>query len=42
MMDAVGHPVINLVRTRIGNLELGSLKKGEYRILTSAEINQLK
>lgn len=42
MMDAVGHPVINLVRTRIGNLELGSLKKGEYRILISAEINQLK
>lgn len=42
MMEAIGHPVLSLVRTKIGKLELGNLKKGEYRFLTTQEINELK
>lgn len=41
MFDAVGHPVVSLTRTRIGNLELGELKQGECRRLTKNEIAQL-
>jgi 23S rRNA pseudouridine2605 synthase len=41
MCDAVGHPVIRLVRTRIGPLRDGSLKPGTWRALTPAEVRAL-
>ena len=42
MFDKVRHPVIKLIRIRINNLELGSLKPGEYRYLTPEEVVKLK
>ena len=41
MFKAVGHPVIRLKRTRIGNLRLGNLRQGQYRFLTESEITAL-
>ncbi len=41
MFEAIGHPVIHLVRTGFGNLNLGNMAVGEYRFLTSEEVNQL-
>ena len=38
MCEAVGHPVIRLVRTRIGPLSDRQLKPGEWRPLTVAEV----
>ena len=41
MCEAVGHPVIRLVRVRIGPLRDGLLKPGEWRALTQAEVRAL-
>jgi 23S rRNA pseudouridine2605 synthase len=41
MCEAVGHPVVRLVRTRIGPLRDGSLKPGASRALTPAEVRGL-
>lgn len=41
MCEAVGHPVLRLVRTRIGNLTDTSLAPGEWRELTDAEVRAL-
>ena len=41
MFKAVGHPVIRLQRTRIGNLRLDNLPQGQYRFLTPREITAL-
>ena len=41
MFKAVGHPVIRLKRTQIGNLRLGNLRQGQYRFLTESEITAL-
>ncbi len=41
MMDAVGHPVIDLVRRQFGPLHLGSLPVGGMRDLTSVELGQI-
>lgn len=41
MLEAIEHPVISLKRSNIGSLELGNLKQGTYRHLTSEEINYL-
>ncbi len=41
LMEAVGHPVQRLKRVRFGGLELGDMKPGEWRDLTSAEISTL-
>src|SRR5690349_14161929 len=41
MCEAVGHPVVRLVRTRIGPLRDGSLKPGTWRALTQAEVRSL-
>ena len=41
MMDAVGHPVIDLVRRQFGPLNLGSLQVGHTRDLNKAELGQL-
>lgn len=38
MFDAVGHPVVRLVRTRIGPLADRSLAPGEWRPLTRVEV----
>lgn len=42
MCKAIGHPVIALKRTKIGELELKGLKPGEWRYLTEDEIRYLK
>ncbi len=41
MMDAVGHPVIELVRRQFGPLNLGSLPSGRTRDLTKVELGEL-
>ncbi len=41
MLDAVDHPVIELVRRSFGPLHLGSLKLGRTRELTKIELGQL-
>ena len=41
MMEAVGHPVVRLVRTRIGPLRLGALRAGQVRPLTVKEVRAL-
>jgi 23S rRNA pseudouridine2605 synthase len=38
----VGLPVVRIIRVRMGNLLVGSLKPREWRTLTSAEVNSLK
>ena len=42
MLDAVGHPVRRLVRTRIGPLTDRRLRPGEWRPLTPAEVRSLE
>jgi 23S rRNA pseudouridine2605 synthase len=42
MLQAVGHPVIRLIRTRIDGLSLGSLAPGEMRHLSNNELKRLK
>ncbi len=42
MCDAIGHKVANLKRLSTGDLELGNLKRGEYRNLTKEEIEYLQ
>lgn len=42
MAKAVGHPVLRLVRTRIGPLRTGSLRPGEWRELSQAEVRALE
>jgi pseudouridine synthase len=37
MFEAVGHPVLKLVRIRIGGLPLGDLPVGKYRTLSRAD-----
>jgi 23S rRNA pseudouridine2605 synthase len=41
LLDAVGHPVRRLTRTRIGPVRIGSLKQGTLRELTSEEVGSL-
>lgn len=41
LLAAVGHPVISLVRTRVGPIDLGDLKAGRTRRLTRDEIGKL-
>ncbi len=42
MCQAVKHEVIFLKRITFGNLELGDLKSGKYRLLETAEVQALK
>jgi len=42
MSEAVGHPVLRLVRTRIGPLRTGSLAPGEWRPLGQEEVRALE
>ena len=38
MCDAIGHKVISLVRTKIGNLGVGDLEPGDSRYVTRDEL----
>lgn len=42
MCEAVGHPVVRLVRSRIGPLSDRTLKPGEWRALEPAEVRELE
>jgi 23S rRNA pseudouridine2605 synthase len=42
MCEAVGHPVVRLVRTRIGPLRDQKLRPGEWRPLTTDEVRELE
>jgi 23S rRNA pseudouridine2605 synthase len=42
MCEAVGHPVLRLVRTRIGPITDRALKPGEWRALTQDEVRALE
>jgi 23S rRNA pseudouridine2605 synthase len=42
MAEAVGHPVLRLVRTRIGPLRLAGLAPGDYRALQPPEVRALE
>jgi 23S rRNA pseudouridine2605 synthase len=42
MCEAVGHPVVRLVRTRIGPLTDRRLASGEWRPLTQGELRSLE
>ena len=41
MCDAIGHPVIQLKRTRIGSLTIGTLRPGQARSVGPEEIKAL-
>jgi len=42
MCLAIKHPVLKLIRIRIGDINLGNLTPGQYRFLTEKEINSIK
>jgi len=42
MAQAVGHPVLRLVRIRMGPLRLGRLQPGRFRFLTEREVALLR
>jgi 23S rRNA pseudouridine2605 synthase len=41
LLDAVGHPVLSLVRTQVGPINLGDTKPGKMRKLTKEEVGRL-
>jgi 23S rRNA pseudouridine2605 synthase len=41
MLDGVGHPVLELIRLRMGPIALGDLAPGQARRLTPAEVHAL-
>jgi 23S rRNA pseudouridine2605 synthase len=41
MCEAVGHPVLRLIRVRIGPLSDRQLRPGQWRELTSDEVKAL-
>jgi 23S rRNA pseudouridine2605 synthase len=42
LCKAVGHPVLQLQRVEFAGINAQNLKKGEWRHLTTSEINKLK
>lgn len=42
MCLAIDHPVLKLLRVRIGNISLGRLEPGQYRFLTEKEVAFIK
>jgi len=42
MLAAVGHPVVHLIRTRLGMLSLGNLRRGAWRHLTPEEVRWVR
>ncbi len=41
MMAEVGHPVMELVRTKFGTIEVGHLKPGKTRVIAGSELSAL-
>ena len=41
MGEAIGHPVLKLTRVALGPLKLGSLPRGQWRLLSSEELRSL-
>ncbi|PFG38128.1 ribosomal large subunit pseudouridine synthase B [Georgenia soli] len=41
LMEEVGHPVVKLVRTRIGPIALGNLRPGRTRVIAGTELGTL-
>ena len=41
MLDTVGHPVLRLVRVRVGPIELGDLEPGAWRELSEIEVRSI-
>ena len=41
MLAEAGHPVLTLVRTKVGPIHLGDTKPGKWRNLTSTEVGLL-
>jgi 23S rRNA pseudouridine2605 synthase len=41
LLEAVGHPVRELVRVQLGPVKLGDLKSGRTRSLTRREVSEL-
>ncbi len=41
LLDAVGHPVLTLVRVQVGPIRLGDLRSGRTRRLTADEVGRL-
>jgi len=41
LMEAAGHPVLQLVRTQIGPIRLGDLRSGRTRVIAGAELGSL-
>lgn len=42
MLEALGHPVLRLIRVAIGTLQLGELGKGQWRVLDANDIAALQ
>jgi 23S rRNA pseudouridine2605 synthase len=42
MCEAVGHPIVALTRVRFGPIRDESLRPGQWRVLTTSEISQLR
>ncbi|HEX5165746.1 MAG TPA: pseudouridine synthase [Thermomicrobiales bacterium] len=42
MFDEVGYPVLKLIRTRVGPLQLGAIPRGTFRDLTDGELKVLR
>src|SRR5574341_2683576 len=42
MCEAIGHPVLKLIRVALGPINLGSLPRGQWRPLTPAELGSLQ
>lgn len=42
MCLAIDHPVLKLLRVRIGNISLGRLEPGQYRFLSEKEVSFIK
>ena len=40
-LSFLGHEVLELIRIRLGGIELGDLRTGQYRFLTRKEINKI-
>jgi 23S rRNA pseudouridine2605 synthase len=41
MFEAIGHPVLALVRTRVGPVSLGQQRPGALRVLEGSELHAL-
>ncbi len=41
LMEAAGHPVLQLVRTQIGPIRLGDLRTGRHRVISGPELGSL-